>query len=127
MRINLIVLTIAALAALCLNAFASETYTYNLKKHHEGAGLSCADCHKTAQPAVAAEAETCTSCHADMRKNGKVVSLFEKRTQRTIEINPHAAHAGPIRCTQCHSEHKESKLLCNTGCHQHHTWTVLVP
>jgi len=97
------------------------------KKHHIDAGVSCMDCHATETPVKAADSKACKSCHGDIRVEGKKVKFQEKRTGRIVEVNPHASHAGPINCTQCHSEHKTSKLLCNTGCHGHHTWSLQVP
>ncbi|ADD68855.1 flavocytochrome c [Denitrovibrio acetiphilus DSM 12809] len=127
MKHYIVTLVVVMLASFSMCAYAADNYNHNLKPHHDEAGLTCADCHQIERPIKAASADSCKSCHSDIRKTGRVVKFTERRTGRVMELNPHASHAGPIRCTLCHSEHKTSKLLCNDGCHDHHTWDLMVP
>lgn len=74
---------------------------------HAAKGVSCEACHKTKTPSRAAKASVCESCHtyADVaKKTAKVVP------------NPHESHAGEVRCTLCHKEHKASENYC-LQCH----------
>ena len=74
---------------------------------HAARGVTCEACHKTATPSRAARASSCAGCHtyADVaRKTAK------------MNPNPHESHAGEIRCTLCHKEHKASENYC-LQCH----------
>lgn len=56
----------------------------------------------------AAPQQACQSCHS-----------YDSVAAKTARIvpNPHDSHAGEVRCTLCHKEHKASENFC-CKCHQ---------
>ncbi len=82
---------------------------------HAKEGITCEDCHKTAEPAAAASQYQCMECHGDMYDGQKVKF---KDPVREYNMNPHDSHESPIDCTKCHASHKPATLYCNTEkCH----------
>jgi fumarate reductase flavoprotein subunit len=81
---------------------------FALDSKHAGRGLACVNCHQTASPTHAASEKICQSCHGD---SSKVAFLTQ-----SLQANPHDSHLGPMECTKCHKEHKESEIVC-LECH----------
>ena len=79
------------------------------KQRHEALGVACAACHgadlnfSTIPPMA-----QCLTCHGS----------YEAVAALTASVipNPHHSHMGEVTCTDCHSEHQESRLSCNQ-CH----------
>lgn len=88
-----------------------------LGQFHVQHGVTCTNCHNTAQPTAAAPASACLTCHAgaDGHYDG---------TQRTytfdggvkVAANPHQSHLVDLPCTECHKVHVASVNYCNQ-CH----------
>ena len=78
---------------------------------HKKSGISCADCHQTKKPKEGAKVrnEQCLSCHESYDE-------LAKKTAK-LQPNPHYTHLGNVRCSDCHSGHKQSHLMCN-DCHK---------
>lgn len=84
-----------------------------MKEHHMkamGDALTCQMCHGVKLPTERPSDKACIQCHGTMDKIPTKPNRFDKF--------PHAsAHYGnTLDCTTCHSEHKESRALCN-DCH----------
>lgn len=101
-------------------ALASTDNT--IKGAHLENGLECVDCHNVAEPVKKASAKSCMECHGDMQDAKEIE--FKDNSSTAYNLSPHNSHAGVIRCTLCHSSHKDSQLYCNTC---HHTFKLLVP
>lgn len=88
----------------------------SLKPHHQGAGLSCEDCHGSGTP-QAIRADACLSCHG--------TSEGIAQSTEALKPNPHdSLHYGPdLDCDLCHHEHTTSENYCN-NCHE---FDMLVP
>lgn len=93
-----------------------------LSDKHIANGLGCIDCHGVAEPTTKASAKKCLECHNEMQKANEVE--FKDTAGKEYKLNPHNAHPGQLRCTLCHSGHKESTLYCNT-CHKN--FVLMVP
>lgn len=98
-RICLVILLFSVAVA----AFAADM---TVDEAHEG--LSCADCHNTDTPVKRPPVSACLACHDSY-------AAVAERTKR-FSPNPHDSHQGELRCSLCHSPHKEDKLYCNE-CH----------
>jgi len=83
-----------------------------LADKHEGAGISCSDCHAEDPPAAAVATDTCTTCHEDYKE---LAASY---------LDPHNAHISYANCSDCHHVHRESEKICQ-GCH--HTFNVQAP
>ncbi len=98
-----------ALATVCASLLlTSGVQAADMMMKHSAKGVSCEACHKTKSPSRAAKASSCNTCHnyADLAK----------KTAK-VNPNPHESHAGEVRCTLCHREHKPSVNYC-LECHQ---------
>lgn len=95
---------------LAASAQAATLSGVPMKDHHAKMIKECSTCHGTAIPTTRPDDKTCIACHGTMDKIPTKPNKFEKF--------PHAsAHYGDtLDCTTCHSEHKESRALCN-DCH----------
>ena len=93
-----------ALLSCFLTAPASAA---DMMMKHAAKGVSCEACHKTKAPNGAAKASSCNACHS--------YGDLAKKTEK-VNPNPHDSHAGEIRCTLCHKEHKVSENYC-IQCH----------
>lgn len=89
-----------------------------LGKSHGDAGLTCKDCHVNGTPKIANGTEKinlgdklCLNCHDPESVNSKVIFKFKGH-----DVFPHSEHVGDIHCTDCHSMHQESILMC-AECH----------
>jgi len=96
---------------------------HQLKGRHLENKLNCVDCHSEEQPTGKAPQAVCRSCHGDMKDSESIIT--KNSSGHDVKLNPHASHAGDIRCTKCHSIHKTSALFCNEGCH--HRFELNVP
>jgi fumarate reductase flavoprotein subunit len=103
--------------------FASEKRNEKIDPVHANEELLCADCHNTDEPEKKAAASKCIECH--ISKSDEPPLLFKDETGISYEVNPHASHAGNIRCTLCHKIHAPSSLYCNESCH--HKFILTVP
>lgn len=124
MKSKFAVIFIFVLAAGVLCAYAAaEKPVVSMKAHAEN-GLSCADCHKTENPDKRAPASSCKGCHENkdgtykgiLGSDGNPVKKDYPEGQAKKTVNMHDSHQGEIRCTQCHTYHKEPILYCNE-CH----------
>lgn len=75
---------------------------------HLNRGLDCAICHGTDDPGKRPAMAKCLECHDSYQ-------AVAERSRDKVP-NPHASHLGQPRCTECHSEHGGSVLLCSR-CH----------
>jgi fumarate reductase flavoprotein subunit len=85
------------------------------KPHHLNAGLACGDCHETDTPISGAKEAKCLECHESRE-------AVVERT-KNLDPNPHFGHEEGLSCGNCHKEHTESMLFCDT-CHQ---WGYTTP
>lgn len=102
---------------LCLSAvgaawaFTCQAADMTLAERHTQNGIRCEACHKVKMPQTGAVVnnEACFACHGS----------YEKLAQRTAKLNPnpHKTHLLNVRCSDCHSGHQASKLMCN-DCHR---------
>lgn len=92
-------------------AFASMTASAAVADYHMKYGVKCEACHNTSQPKAGAKvsAEQCLKCHKSYK------ALAEQT--KNLQPNPHHTHLGNVRCSDCHSGHGQSKLVCNE-CHK---------
>lgn len=108
-----------AFSLLLLSILSSTAFVasagHSLKSPHQQAGLECSDCHKNTPPKRKASQKACRSCHSDMKD--AAASILSEGADRKVEMNIHDTHVGDLRCTVCHSAHRESKLYCNDACH----------
>jgi hypothetical protein len=110
-----------------------------LANKHEKAGVTCHDCHKESLSAQMSEGvkyvtgdyktpmkkrnfgtrEMCFECHSDKGNGAPKGDTFETVTSKTAfeEENPHSNHNGDMECNECHSMHRQSKVMC-AQCHQ---------
>lgn len=98
----------AALFGTVVSAHAADDKA--LADRHAGYGAACQSCHKDAAPKAGAKVanEACFVCHQNY-------DALAKRTAK-LDPNPHYTHLGNVRCSDCHSGHASSKLMCN-DCH----------
>lgn len=61
-------------------------------------------------PSVAPTMKECLACH------GGSYEALAKKTDES-DINPHATHMGEPECSECHSGHKQPRLVCD-NCHE---------
>lgn len=115
---------IACASVLAFNVTAADDLLV-----HKNAGLTCVSCHETKTPSKAADYKKCISCHKNGdgayfygplndKGEGKLFSYQENGKTRMASF--HDAHVGHLRCTLCHSIHKDSnskEVYCNK-CHQ---------
>ena len=96
---------------------------------HEGEKLVCTDCHAQGDTtnAVSTVVPSCISCHAlpgdryyygARDADGNVLEVEYIEARRTKLASMHNSHAGEIRCTVCHTSHKEPEPLYCNHCHQ---------
>lgn len=87
-----------------------------LPQRHAAYGVECTACHGT-EPDFATVPTTaqCLVCHGS----------HEAVADLTAEVvpNPHHSHMGEEACSDCHSEHAESRLSCN----QCHVFEMVTP
>ena len=96
-------------------------------KAQQDKGVTCEACQGTATPTQIAPYENCLKCHANSKgtykgKNldsaGHGVEKVYSESGRQRKAAMHDSHSGDIRCTVCHTAHKQpEKLYCN-NCHQ---------
>jgi fumarate reductase flavoprotein subunit len=103
--------------------YASEKRADEVDPAHAAQELNCADCHDTDKPEKRAPASKCIECHSS--KTDEPPIAFKDETDISYNVNPHASHAGNMRCTLCHKIHAPSSLYCNEGCH--HKFLLKVP
>ena len=96
----------AALLALASSAAVAAT----LAETHQSKGVACAGCHAENPPSKPVDTAKCQTCHGDYQK-------LAERTKDMQPTNVHANHLGDLDCSECHSAHAESKLVCS-DCHQ---------
>jgi NapC/NirT cytochrome c family, N-terminal region. len=100
-----------------------------LAKKHADAHIDCHSCHEESMEKKISEGikyitgtydmskrkfpnEMCTKCHNDMDKI-KAKTVFDNKGEK---VNPHDAHPGEQNCTECHSMHRQSTVMCSE-CH----------
>jgi hypothetical protein len=112
-----LVLILIVLAAPQLHAEAQSSGTAPgaLFAKHNGAGITCAMCHKENPPAVPVQMDTCLGCH------GPYTALADKTDK--LEANPHGNHNGELACSSCHHMHKPSENYC-IQCHTQYDFRV---
>ena len=103
------VMLAAVLGSVSLSGMAAEGVT--LADRHAKMNVSCVQCHGVKTPATGAKVQNtaCLTCHGSYDK------LAEKT--KALSPNPHKTHLGNVRCSDCHSGHQQSKLMCN-DCHK---------
>lgn len=113
----------------CASVLAFNVVAENGLLVHKNAGVTCVDCHETKKPSKPADHKKCISCHKNGvgdyfygplndSGEGKYFSYQENGKPRMASF--HDAHVGHLRCTLCHSTHKDSnskEVYCNK-CHQ---------
>ncbi len=112
-----IIALLSVVLSACIVFAATEKPVVSMKIHQE-AGFTCLDCHGNAEPTKKPAKSYCIGCHDDGSGSyyGKVVPNVSGAGTR--QINPHNSHQGDIRCTLCHTYHKEPVLMCNE-CHNY--------
>ena len=94
-----------------LLAFASSAaLAATLAETHQSKGVACAGCHAENPPSKPVDTAKCQICHGDYQK-------LADRTKSMQPNNVHANHLGDLDCSECHSAHGASKLVCS-DCHQ---------
>ena len=101
-----LVLVISILLLLSGNGIAQQKY--EIKDQHGKMGLVCTVCHGDKTLPSAPEMAACLACH----KSYEEVAAKTK----SLKPNPHDSHKGEVACTDCHSTHGTSRLMCN-DCH----------
>lgn len=103
-------LSILALTMLVLFFFvnASIAQQKEVKGTHGKLGVSCTACHGDKSPPLTPEIAACLACH-------KSYPEVAARTN-ALKPNPHDSHKGEVECSDCHSTHGTSRLMCN-DCH----------
>ncbi len=87
---------------------AASSLAAEFRHRHGAAGVDCAACHRPGFAAAGPGDAVCALCHGDH-------AAVAARTAARFP-NPHDSHMGPQACSDCHSEHRASRLSCNT-CH----------
>lgn len=98
-------------------------------KAHEGEKLVCTDCHTKGDTtnAIATVVPNCISCHALPGENyyygtrdekGHILQIEYPESGKTKLASIHNSHGGEIRCTVCHTSHKDPEPLYCNNCHQ---------
>lgn len=112
MKKALFLAALLSLTAAC--ASAASVNGMSFKDHHAklvGTLMQCETCHGAAVPTERpATSAGCIKCHGTMDKIPTKPNKFDKK--------PHASdhYGATLDCSTCHSEHKESRALCN-DCH----------
>lgn len=97
----------------------------SMKKHVE-MGLECTSCHKDGNM-KADVTPNCIACHAtkgddyyygERGADGKPVVKEYIESKKARMASFHDSHGGKIRCTVCHTSHKEPEQLYCNNCHQ---------
>lgn len=91
---------------------------------HAEMELACEDCHNTKEPVKRAPVSTCKGCHGNLdgtykgmlSDDGKLSEKVYPEGNSTKTVNFHNSHQGDLRCTLCHTAHKQPVLYCNE-CH----------
>lgn len=98
-------------ALVMASASTSATSATALAERHVKMGVNCEQCHQTKLPQEGAKVknQTCLACHQSY-------DVLAKRTEK-LNPNPHKTHLGNVRCSDCHSGHGQSRLMCN-DCHK---------
>ncbi len=121
-KLAVIFIFVLMTGVLCAYA-AADKQIVSMKAHAEN-GLVCADCHKTENPEKRAPASSCIECHENkdgtykgvLGDDGQPLKKTYSEAAGTKSVNIHDSHQGEIRCTVCHTSHKEPVLYCNE-CH----------
>jgi hypothetical protein len=103
---------ILSLLFVVLTVFPALSETGKVNAIHQENDIACIDCHGTATPEKRAATRFCIECHSEVP--GSVKEYLDRGNQ--LSVNVHDSHDGQLRCTLCHSIHKESELYCNS-CH----------
>lgn len=90
-------------------------------KAHAAEGVTCEDCHATNNVE-----DSCLACHAnsdgtyrgELDKNGNGIEKEYPESGKTKMASMHDSHGGKIRCTVCHTAHKEPEMLYCNHCHK---------
>lgn len=120
-----IISALACLLLLCSTAFATDIVA---TKKHVAADVNCADCHGTDKPTQMPPTEACLDCHKSgnggyyygrkVDAKGDGIRKAYNESGRVREMAVHDSHQGQVRCTVCHTVHKEPpKMHCN-NCHR---------
>lgn len=97
--------------------FQSWQGSYYLDRAHKQHGLYCSDCHQKYTEGDE-PSDSCIRCHGDYEKVSKLAK------SGSYEKNPHRSHFQTVRCTVCHSGHKEFRDFCSS-CHTFgYKWTI---
>lgn len=100
-----VVLSSLALA-IATSCFAADDF---LADRHAKKGIACNMCHvksPTEKPVMG----DCLKCH------GGSYAELAKRTDKG-DLNMHETHLGEAQCSECHSGHKQPRLVCDS-CHE---------
>ena len=103
------ILTTLYASLVLASAFANAADNAPLADRHAKRGVACASCHAKS-PSVAPTMKECLACH------GGSYEALAKKTDES-DINPHATHMGEPECSECHSGHKQPRLVCD-NCHE---------
>lgn len=89
--------------------FVATAAAQDFRQRHESHGVDCSGCHWIELDySTVPGTSQCLACHGS---HDAVAAL----TANLIP-NPHHSHMGEAPCSDCHSEHGESRLSCNQ-CH----------
>ena len=86
---------------------------------HQGAGQSCAACHRERPPSKRPETATCFGCHGDQAK----LAAATAKAQPNPHAPPHLEAGASQACGDCHSVHKQSEVSCS-DCHRSFEFNV---
>jgi hypothetical protein len=106
---NLITTILVIVILLLFSNIGIAQNKYEIKDTHVKMGLSCTVCHGDKSPQQRPEKEACLTCH---KSYGEVAAKT-----KGLEPNPHESHQGEVTCSDCHSAHGTSRLMCN-DCHK---------
>lgn len=92
--------------------FSQSLFAQTLKPHHADAfgGQDCQTCHVDQKAFTAPDQETCIVCHGEMSE----IKTELNKDNKYPHQSPH--YGDLVSCSSCHSEHGESKAICN-DCH----------
>ena len=104
--------------AVSLYAVDAKPMVSAAAKAHQQHGVTCINCHNTANPAVKAPASSCVKCHStsEGKYQGVGVKKYAFDGDTTKEFNPHRSHLVELPCTECHRTHAASVNYCSK-CH----------
>lgn len=102
-------LSVLCTGLLLVTAVTNAADNAMLAERHAKRGVACTSCH-VKSPNDKPTMTQCLACHGGSYEN------LAKKTDES-DINPHATHMGESECSECHSGHKQPRLVCD-NCHE---------